>query len=271
MNEHIEKAVSCCGETPAVLDQTSQVIKDFYDSVALNEGPYDASVDKFSPSAPTESIAEMVVALKPKRILDIGCGMGTTLLQLAKISNAIQLIGVDFSEKMIERAKNDRTEIPVESQRKIGFFTADAEKLPYMDAQFDFAYSECVFNLLPQRELAFAEVSRVLDEDGVFVYTDFVTTEPIPEIVCTNLQLVSGCRAGAWTLERNLEVLKSAGFVSTEVMDFTEDKNKRYAALMANSKQIQEENFKFRKSFPDALLFLENKVNYVLIIAKKQA
>lgn len=271
MNENVEQAVACCSEAPPVLDQASQAIKAFYDSAAVNEGPYDASVDKFSPSAPTEKIAEMVITLKPKRIFDIGCGMGTTLLQLAKISGATQLIGVDFSEKMIERAKNSRNAIPVELQRKIGFFTADAEKLPYMDAQFDLAYSECVFNLLPQREQAFAEVARVLDEDGIFVYTDFVTTEPVPEIIRTNLQFVSGCRAGAWTLERNLGALKCAGFVSTEVVDFTEDKNKRYAALMANSKQIQEENLKFRESSPDAWSFLEDKVNYVLIMAKKRA
>ncbi|GHD81871.1 putative arsinothricin biosynthesis methyltransferase ArsM [Vogesella fluminis] len=267
-----QEAPACCSGTVAKLDDRSQAIKDFYDSVARNEGPYAQNVDKFSPSAPTEKIISLANEYQPATVLDIGCGMGTTLLKLSpQLGAAKQLIGIDFSESMVERAKQERQSLSTEAQRKLGFFVANACSLPYMDGHFSFTYSECVFTLLPEREQAFREVFRVLDENGTFVYTDFVSTEEVPETVRNDLGLVSGCRAGAWTLDKNVASLKEAGFTSIEVIDFTEDKNARYAELRESSPQIAKEFNEFCEKHPESHSFLENKVIYVVIIAKKRA
>lgn len=261
---------SCCGESSIVLDPKSQAIKDFYDSVALDQGPYDSSIDKFSPSGPTEKIREIARSSAPASLIDIGCGMGTTLISLAKELSAKLYVGVDFSEPMIERAKKERDKALSEDVKKtVGFFTADASHLPYMDDQFEFAYSECVLTLLPDRAKGFNEIGRVLATNGIFVYTDFVTTQDVPESIRNDLALVSGCRAGAWTLEKNIQLLQNAGFSSVETFDYTESKNARYDELKKNSEEIANEFEHFKQTCPESLSFLEDKVNYFVFVARK--
>ncbi|ACV59992.1 putative arsinothricin biosynthesis methyltransferase ArsM [Alicyclobacillus acidocaldarius] len=261
---------NCCSAEPEPLTPAKRVIKDFYDTVAVGSGPYPASTDRFSPAAPTEKILEYVKRTNCRRILDVGCGMGTTLLRMAQEHvSGVQFIGVDFSEKMIERARTSSLSLHDDLRKKIGFFVANAESLPYMEGQFDFVFSECVLNLIPEREKAIAEVMRVLAPGGMFVYTDFVAFSPISNSIRDNLNLVSGCRAGSKTLSENIRLLEETGFVKIECIDFTSDKNKRYADLMNESEQIRREFEEFRNLYPDAAAFLDERVGYYLILGCK--
>ncbi len=128
----------CCGKQQGALssDNKSQVIRNFYDTVATGDGPYSKEVNKFSPDGPTEEIFDCLLQNNKTAILDIGCGMGTTLLKIVqKYESAELLIGIDFSEKMIQQAKKDRSTLPEKLGKKMGFFTANACALPYMDNQ----------------------------------------------------------------------------------------------------------------------------------------
>lgn len=260
----------CCSSESEPRDIVSQTIKEFYDSVATGSGPYASQTDKFSPSAPTEKIVEYIHAFGKARILDLGCGMGTTLLRLVQeYAVGTQFIGVDFSEKMIERARNGSQQLPSSIRSKIGFFTADAQALPYMDGQFDLIYSECVFNLIPDREKAMREVERLLSPGGVFIYTDFVAFSPVPQQVRENLNLVSGCRAGSITLSENVAWLERQGFTGIECINFTADKNKRYAELMASSPEIRQNFEDFQAQHENSAKFLDEKVGYYLLVGIK--
>ncbi|PZD96692.1 class I SAM-dependent methyltransferase [Paenibacillus sambharensis] len=263
-------AAACCSEPPTELEPAVQAIKDFYNSVAEGEGSYAAGTDKFSPSGPTERIKELVLGSQKQRILDIGCGMGTTLLSLANsYTFGQQFIGIDFSEKMIDRARERSRELSSAYRGKTGFFVADVQALPYMDGQFDFIYSECVLNLVPDRVKAIGEISRLLEPKGIFVYTDFVSYAPVPDTIRGDLSLVSGCRAGSIPLSENIAQLENAGFTDIEIVNFTEDKNKRYAELMASSEEYKADYLSFQDTHPEAFAFLEEKVGYYLIKAMK--
>lgn len=266
----VSNVSNCCSPGPAELDAATQAIKDFYNSVAEGEGNYSEGTDKFSPSGPTERIKEFVLASDKQRILDIGCGMGTTLLSLVEShEDGKQFIGVDFSENMIARAREKSTQFPDGFRKKLGFFVANVQSLPYMDGQFDLIYSECVLNLVPDRIKAIQEITRVLAPGGTFIYTDFVSYAPVPSSIKNDLSLVSGCRAGSIQLSENIAQIEEAGYIDLEVINFTDDKNKRYRELMESSEEYKDEYLQFQQDHAEAHHFLEEKVGYYLIKATK--
>lgn len=262
-----EQNVSCCSPVNEEIN-VHQNVKDFYDSVAAGSSPYSDNVNKFSPTAPTEWIINFVQCSNKDRILDIGCGMGTTLLNIAKnYTKGSQFIGIDFSEKMIERAKIESKLLLPDLKNKVGFFSANAQSLPYLDGQFDFIYSECVFNLLPNRQKALFEIERVLSPNGILIYTDFVAYQEVPEAIRSNITLLSGCRAGSITLSENFKALEECGFVDFECVNFTADKNKRYLELMNSSPFIKQ---KYEELDEDSSEFLEKQIGYYLFLARKK-
>lgn len=265
-------ANSCCSPVEdKVEDVKTKTIREFYDSVAEGMGPYENKTDKFSPSGPTDWIVNKIKSSpNHTRIMDIGCGMGTTILRLVnEFTEGTKFIGLDFSTKMIERANYSKDQLDPALKKKVGFFSADVQALPYMDDQFDFIYSECVFNLVPDRDKAMAEVERVLAPGGILVYTDFASYTDVPESIKENLTLVSGCRAGSIKLQENIDYLKKHGFAEVETVDFTEDKNKRYEELRESSEEIMETYVSFQNEHPEAARFLEDEIGYYVFVAKK--
>jgi ubiquinone/menaquinone biosynthesis C-methylase UbiE len=101
-------------------------------------------------------------------ILDIGCGYGRTLNELYN-NGYKNSIGIDFSEKMIERGKT--------MHPHLYFETMANEKLKYSENTFDavilLAVLTCIINDKEQIKLL-NEVKRVLKQDGVIYINDFL-------------------------------------------------------------------------------------------------
>ena len=112
----------------------------------------------------TAAVVE-VAGLPRSHVLDVGCGPGTVLGQLARGFDVIA-VGVDVSPRMIEVA---RREVPEAS-----FHVAAAEDLPLADATFDAVIMRMVVDHL-DRPLAFPELRRVLQPTGRLAIT---TTDP---------------------------------------------------------------------------------------------
>lgn len=95
-----------------------------------------------------------------KRLLEIGCGLGTDLLQFAHAGAIVT--GVDLSPASIElvRKRFALEGIPVNAQ------VADAEHLPFPDASFDVVYSFGVLHHTPNTQKSIDEVHRVLRPGG---------------------------------------------------------------------------------------------------------
>ena len=265
-----ENECCCCSGEKKKLDKKSQTIKDFYNSAAEGMGPYTKDVDKFSPNGPTEEIVKILMGSDKKRILDIGCGMGTTLMRIVNEYTQGELfMGVDFSDKMIERAKEGSKTLPLEIKKKIGFFMADVNELPYMDEQFDFIYTECVLNLVRDREKVMSEIERVLAPGGIFVYTDFISLKPVPEEIREDLGLVSGCRAGSITMDENMEYMKKHSFKDIQTYDYSFEKNRRYKELLEDNIEAQEQVKQFEEKNPFAAKFLEDEIGYYVVTGRK--
>ena len=112
-----------------------------------------------------------VVRLRPRVILDIGCGTGYELCQLAKRYRGARLLGLDIAEAMTRRARRRAGWW----RRFMGhsvFTCGDAECLPLATASVDMVVSNLALQWCdPQR--VFTEARRVLRPGGLFMFSTF--------------------------------------------------------------------------------------------------
>ena len=94
------------------------------------------------------------------RLLEIGCGMGSDLLQLAR--RGFRVTGVDLTEAGIELAKKRFDIYGQQAELRV----ADAENLPFADSTFDVVYSFGVLHHTPDTPKSIKEVHRVLKAGG---------------------------------------------------------------------------------------------------------
>jgi ubiquinone/menaquinone biosynthesis C-methylase UbiE len=101
-----------------------------------------------------------------KTSLELGCGTGFFTLNL-KLAGVIEEGHVtDLSPGMVEVAQKNARSLGFEVQGRV----ADAERLPYDDNRFDLVIGHAVLHHIPDVELAFREVLRVLKPGGRFVF-----------------------------------------------------------------------------------------------------
>jgi len=103
------------------------------------------------------------------RVLDLCCGTGDMAFALARRANSSrpQLIGVDFSHAMLQRAT-------VKGQgTSLRWLEADALRLPFPDAQFDLVTAAFGFRNLADYDAGLREIVRVLRPEGQCGILDF--------------------------------------------------------------------------------------------------
>jgi len=103
------------------------------------------------------------------RVLDVGCGTGRTLHQLALAHPAMRLWGVDLSPPYIREARARLADVD-----EVTLAVENGERLPFADATFDAATSVYLFHELPRnaRRNVVRELFRVVRPGGVVVIED---------------------------------------------------------------------------------------------------
>ena len=96
------------------------------------------------------------------RILDVACGTGNLSLRLAEIVPDGEVVGLDFSPKMVALAQ---AKLPPEGAN-VSFVEGNAEFLPFPDNSFDYITCSYAFHHFPHPEKAVQEMHRVLKDGG---------------------------------------------------------------------------------------------------------
>lgn len=102
-------------------------------------------------------------------VLDIGCGNGSSLIQLVKSKNCTG-VGFDFAEKMIESAQTSIRAAGL--QDRIEFYHRGIPPVPSDFGSFEFAYSQrCLINLenVEAQKSAVLSVAAALEPGGTYI------------------------------------------------------------------------------------------------------
>jgi ubiquinone/menaquinone biosynthesis C-methylase UbiE len=107
----------------------------------------------------------------PRRILDVGCGTGYLLRELAaRVPAAAELAGIDAAPAMIETAREMARAAARDG--RLRFTEGVAEQLPYPGETFDLVVSTTSFDHWADQQAGLAECARVLAPAGHLVLVD---------------------------------------------------------------------------------------------------
>lgn len=151
------------------------------------------------------------------RVLDLGSGAGNDCFVARSIVGENgSVTGLDFTDEMLEKARVNNRKMGFSN---VEFIQGDIEQIPLPDDSYDVVISNCVLNLVPDKQKAFSEIMRVLKPGGHFCVSDIVLKGDLPDDMREAAALYAGCVSGALQLENYIQIVKDAGFAKVEVKD----------------------------------------------------
>ena len=152
---------------------------------------------------------------KGDTVVDLGSGAGNDcFIARAVVGESGKVIGIDMTEAMIDKARDNAEKL---GYNNIEFRLGEIEKLPITANRADVIVSNCVLNLVPDKEKAFAEIFRVLKPDGHFSISDVVLAGALPLKIMQTAEMYAGCVSGAIKKEEYLNMISEAGFKNITV------------------------------------------------------
>jgi ubiquinone/menaquinone biosynthesis C-methylase UbiE len=148
-------------------------------------------------------------------VLDLGSGAGNDcFVTRAIVGESGKVTGLDFTDAMVAKA--------IENNQKLGFTNVefvkgDIEEMPLPDNCFDVIVSNCVLNLVPDKNKAFAQMMRVLKPGGHFCVSDVVIKGELPEALRKDAEMYVGCVAGAVSMKQYINIIDRKGFKNVTI------------------------------------------------------
>jgi SAM-dependent methyltransferase len=143
-------------------------------------------------------------------VVDLGSGAGNDAFIAARAVGAGgRVIGIDMTPEMIAKARANAEKL---GTANVEFRLGEIEALPVESGTIDAVISNCVLNLVPDKEKAFAEIHRILKPSGRFIVSDVVLEGDLPADVRRNAELWAGCVSGALQKDEYLSIARAAGF-----------------------------------------------------------
>lgn len=152
---------------------------------------------------------------KGDTVIDLGSGAGNDcFVARAETGETGKVIGIDFTEAMIDKARNNAEKLGFNN---VEFRQGDIEKMPITANVADVIVSNCVLNLVPNKQAVFAEMYRVLKPGGHFSISDIVLTGELPEKIKSAAEMYAGCVASAIDKDEYLSYIGKVGFVNMQI------------------------------------------------------
>jgi SAM-dependent methyltransferase len=143
-------------------------------------------------------------------VIDLGSGAGNdAFIARHETGDTGKVIGIDFTPAMIERARNNAE---MKGFNNVEFRQGDIENIPVTANAADVIVSNCVLNLVPNKDGVFKEIFRVLKPDGHFSISDIVLVGELPANIKNTAEMYAGCVAGAIQKDEYLQLIEANGF-----------------------------------------------------------
>lgn len=200
-------AASCCGASSCSTEVYNIMADDYH------------TVDGYNPDAdlglgcglPTE----FAKIKKGDVVIDLGSGAGNdAFIARHETGETGKVIGIDFTLAMIERARANNE---VRGFHNVEFRQGDIENIPVIANTADVIVSNCVLNLVPNKEAVIQDIYRVLKPGGHFSISDIVLEGELPKEIKEAAEMYAGCVAGAIQKPQYLELIEANGFKNISV------------------------------------------------------
>jgi SAM-dependent methyltransferase len=193
---------SCCGAG----DCSTEVYNIMSDDYTTLEG-YNADADLgLGCGLPTQ----FARIKKGDVVVDLGSGAGNDcFIARHETGETGKVIGIDFTPAMVDKA---RANAEVRGFNNVEFRQGDIEHMPISANVADVIVSNCVLNLVPNKNAVFQEIYRVLKAGGHFSISDVVLVGALPEGLRKDAEMYAGCVAGAIQKQVYMELINANGF-----------------------------------------------------------
>lgn len=148
-------------------------------------------------------------------VIDLGSGAGNDcFIARDQTGPTGKVLGIDFTIEMIDKARANAQKLGLNN---VEFLQGDIEDMPVKDNYADVIVSNCVLNLVPDKEKVFKEIYRVLKPGGHFSISDVVLQGNLPDKVKDQAEMYAGCVSGAIQQDVYLKHIEKAGFEKLEI------------------------------------------------------
>src|SRR6187431_1204758 len=128
-------------------------------------------------------------------VIDLGSGAGNdAFIARNETGDTGKVIGIDFTPAMIDRARQNNE---VRGFNNVEFRQGDIEKMPVTANTADVIVSNCVLNLVPNKDAVMKEIFRTLKPGGHFSISDIVLEGELPKQIQEAAEMYAGCVSGA--------------------------------------------------------------------------
>jgi ubiquinone/menaquinone biosynthesis C-methylase UbiE len=198
-----QNETSCCGSSCGCGDSSYSVMSEEYSHL---EG-YNPDADlNLGCGIPTNFAG----INKVDYVLDLGSGAGNDcFVARAIVGESGKVTGLDFTDAMLAKANENVKKL---GYTNVDFVKGDIENMPLHDHSFNIVVSNCVLNLVPDKNKAFSEIMRVLKPGGHFCVSDVVIKGSLPENLQKDAEMYAGCISGAIDIDVYLEIISKQGF-----------------------------------------------------------
>jgi len=219
-------------------NQIKEMVKQKYSEIALQDketnessccGAGSCSAEVYNIMSDDYSTLE---GYNPDADLGLGCGLPTQFAKIKKGDTVIDLgsgagndcfiarkevgedghvIGIDFTPAMIEKANANTQKLAFSN---VEFRQGDIENMPVSNNTADVIVSNCVLNLVPNKDAVFADIFRVLKPGGHFSISDVVIKGELPDSIKKDAEMYAGCVAGAIQKDEYMALIKKNEFTN---------------------------------------------------------
>lgn len=217
-------------------EELKEIVKQKYSEIALQDKDENASSCCGSGGCSTEVYNIMtddytdLNGYNPDADLGLGCGLPTQFAQIKKGDVVIDLgsgagndafiarsetgetgkvIGIDFTPAMVSKARSNAEKLGFHN---VEFREGDIEHMPVNDNTADVIVSNCVLNLVPNKDGVIKEIFRVLKPGAHFSISDIVLEGDLPVNIKNAAEMYAGCVSGAIQKKDYLQLIEENGF-----------------------------------------------------------